>query len=84
MIKLKQKKPDIIIYTYPDHQPSDRVRQYLSQKMIKYKEINIRDNYDPVAKHVLKIGRLEIPVVKINNFIVMGDDIEMIEALINA
>jgi len=69
----------IKIYTTSTCPYCDLVKEHLDEKKLKYEELNIESNEDLAKEMVKKSGQMGVPVVEINNKIIVGFNKEEID-----
>ena len=69
----------IKIYTTSTCPYCDLVKEHLDEKKLKYEELNIESNEDLAKEMVKKSGQMGVPVVEINNKIIVGVNKEEID-----
>ncbi|GAE86961.1 glutaredoxin family protein [Acetivibrio straminisolvens] len=73
---------DVIVYTTPTCPWCTRVKEYLDQKGVEYREINVASDRNAAMEMIQKSGQRGVPVVDINGNIVVGFDQGRIDSLI--
>jgi glutaredoxin-like YruB-family protein len=63
---------DITVYTTPTCPWCTRVKDYLNQKEVRFKEINVASDSAGAMEMIRKSGQRGVPVVDINGNIVIG------------
>lgn len=72
----------VIIYTTPTCVYCNTLKQYLEEKNIKYKEIDVSQDEKELEKMVAISGQMGVPVVDIDGNIVIGFDRPKIDQLL--
>ena len=82
MDEITQTPKKIIIYSTPTCGYCHKLKDYLTEKSIAFESIDV--SADDAAKHaaIEKSGQLGVPVTDIDGKIVVGFDIEAIDALL--
>jgi glutaredoxin 3 len=62
----------LVIYSTPTCPYCKRAKEYLSQKGISYTEHNVAADRDAAREMVKKSGQLGVPVIIINNKVIVG------------
>ncbi len=70
---------EIIIYTTPTCPYCKQVKDYLSEKDIKYKEVDVSVDSDKAQEMIDKSGQMGVPVLDIEGEIIVGFDKEKID-----
>lgn len=74
---------DITVYTTPTCPWCTRVKDYLNQKEVEYKEINVATDQSGAMEMVQKSGQRGVPVLDIDGNIVVGFDQTTIDKLLS-
>lgn len=74
---------DVTVYSTPTCPWCTRVKDYLSYKEIKFKEINVAEDRNGAMEMVQKSGQRGVPVVEINGNIVVGFNQTEIDKLLS-
>ncbi|OGZ64748.1 MAG: NrdH-redoxin [Candidatus Staskawiczbacteria bacterium RIFCSPLOWO2_01_FULL_40_39] len=72
----------VIIYSTPTCVYCNSLKQYLTDKNIAYKEIDVSQNEQELEKMVAISGQMGVPVVDIDGNIVIGFDKVKIDELL--
>jgi glutaredoxin 3 len=59
-----------------------RVKEYLSQKNIKYTEYNVSRDTDKAREMIKKSGQMGVPVIMIDEQVVVGFNHQLIDKLL--
>jgi len=62
----------VIVYTAPNCPWCDRVKEFLKENKIKFKEINVAENFEAAQEMMRKSGQMGVPVIDIDGEIVVG------------
>ncbi|HOM03675.1 MAG TPA: Uxx-star family glutaredoxin-like (seleno)protein [Acetivibrio sp.] len=73
---------DVIVYTTPTCPWCTRVKEYLDEKGVSYREINVASDRNAAMEMIRKSGQRGVPVVDIGGNIVVGFDQGKIDSLI--
>ncbi|ABN51474.1 MAG TPA: NrdH-redoxin [Hungateiclostridium thermocellum] len=73
---------DVIVYTTPTCPWCTRVKEYLDQKGVQYREVNVAADRNAAMEMIRKSGQRGVPVVDIDGNIVVGFDQGKIDSLI--
>lgn len=71
--------PTVKIYTTPTCQWCKKTKEFLTQKKIKYAEVNVADDPKAAQEVIKKSGQMGVPVLDIDGTIIVGFDPEKIE-----
>lgn len=73
---------DVTVYTTPTCPWCTRVKDYLNQKDVQYREINVASDRNGAMEMIQKSGQRGVPVVDIGGNIIVGFDQGKIDSLI--
>jgi glutaredoxin-like YruB-family protein len=75
-------EPKIVIFTTPTCVFCRKAKEYFLSRRLKFKEIDV--SKDPAAAQdmVRRSGQMGVPVILINNHVVVGFDVAKIERLL--
>ncbi|HHV29951.1 glutaredoxin family protein [Acetivibrio mesophilus] len=73
---------DVIVYTTPTCPWCTRVKEYLNQNDVQYREVNVASDRNAAMEMIQKSGQRGVPVVEIDGNIVVGFDQAKIDSLI--
>ena len=73
----------VIIYSTPTCVYCGALKQYLAEKNIQYKEIDVSQDEQQLEKMIAISGQMGVPVVEIEDNVVIGFDKEKIDELLN-
>ena len=73
----------ITIYSTPSCVYCNSLKKYLSEKGIKYEEVDVSQNQKGLEKMVNISGQMGVPVIEIDDNIVVGFDKQKIDELLN-
>jgi len=59
-------------------------KEYLDQKGIPYKDINVQDDDEAAAEMIRKSGQMGVPVLDINGKIIVGFDRGAVDEALNS
>ena len=74
---------NITVYTTPTWPHCIHVKEFLSQKGVKYKELNVAENNDARSEMIKKTGRMAVPTVTMGDRVVVGFDRSELEKLLS-
>ncbi|MGE5558013.1 MAG: glutaredoxin family protein [Bacillota bacterium] len=74
--------PEVTVYTTPACPWCNRVKSYLSDKGISYREIDVAAEPEQARRMVEKTGQRTVPVIEIGDDVVIGFDRERLEELL--
>lgn len=79
-------KPDkkVIVFTSPSCSWCTRVKQYLKQQRIRFREVDVSKDSKAAEDMVRKTGQQGVPVILINGRPVVGFDKAKIDRLLSA
>ena len=60
-----------------------KVKEFLKEHKIKYQEINVQENQEAAKEMIEKSGQMGVPVLEINNEIIVGFDEPRIKKALN-
>ena len=72
--KMTSKKLNVTIYTTQTCPYCQMAKEFLKEKKIKFKEINVGKDYKAAQEMVRKSGQMGVPVIDINGQIIVGFD----------
>jgi glutaredoxin-like YruB-family protein len=78
-----EKRLSVIVFTTPTCSWCKKVKTYLKEKQIRYKEVDVSRDQRAMKDMVRKSGQMGVPQLWINNRPVVGFDKAKIERLIN-
>lgn len=78
-----EKRLSVIVFTTPTCSWCKKVKTYLKEKQIRYKEVDVSRDQRAMKDMVKKSGQMGVPQLWINNRPVVGFDKAKIERLIN-
>jgi glutaredoxin-like YruB-family protein len=73
----------ITIYSTPNCVYCNNLKKYLSEKNIEFKEIDVSKDEKELEKMISISGQMGVPVVDIDNNIIIGFDRAKIDELLN-
>lgn len=74
---------DVIVYTTPTCPWCTRVKDYLKNKEVRFKEVNVAEDRNGAMEMVQKSGQRGVPVVDINGSIIVGFNQPEIDKLLS-
>ncbi len=72
----------VIIYSTPTWPWCKKAKEYLSQRGIYYAEHNVAENKDAAKEMISKSGQMSVPVISIDNEIVVGFNQSKLDSLL--
>ncbi len=78
-----EKRLSVIVFTTPTCSWCKKVKTYLKEKQIRYKEVDVSRDQRAMKDMVRKSGQMGVPQLWINNRPVVGFDKAKIDRLIN-
>lgn len=75
---MEEKK--ITVYSTPTCPWCKKLKAYLSDKKIEFKDVDVGSDQDAAQEMIKKSGQMGVPVVDINGKIIVGFDQQAIEA----
>ena len=72
----------VVIYSTPTCPYCKRAKDYLSQKEIPYTDINVAQDKDAAKEMIQKSGQMGVPVITIDNEVVVGFNQSMLDGLL--
>ena len=72
--------PEIKVYSTPTCPWCHRVKEFLTEKGIKFKDIDVSQDQKAYKEIVDKSGQMGVPQIEINGKVIVGFDQEAIEA----
>lgn len=79
---LEKNKSNIIVYTAPGCVYCHNLKSYLKEQNVIFDEIDVTKNMSVADDIIKKTGQLAVPVVEINNEIIIGFDKEKLRGLL--
>ena len=73
----------VVIYSTPTCPYCKRAKDYLSQKGIAYTDINVAQDREKANEMIQKSGQMGVPVIVIDNDIVVGFDQATLDKLLS-
>lgn len=77
-----EKRLSVIVFTTPTCSWCRKVKSYLKEKQIRYKEVDVSKDERAMRDMVKKSGQMGVPQLWINNRPVVGFDKDKIERLL--
>lgn len=74
---------NVTVYTTPSWPHCTHVKEFLSQKGVKYRELNVAENEAARSEMIRKTGRMAVPTIKVGEQVVVGFDRNQLERLLN-
>ena len=72
----------VIIYSTPTCVYCKTLKEYLASKNIPYKEVDVSENEKELEKMVAISGQMGVPVVEIDDNVIVGFDREKIDEIL--
>ncbi len=72
----------VVIYSTPTWPWCKRAKEYLSQKGISYIEHNVAENKDAAKEMIRKSGQMGVPVISIDDEVVVGFNQSKLDSLL--
>ena len=72
----------VTIYSTPTCVYCKTLKEYLTEKGIKYQEIDVSENEKELEKMVAISGQMGVPVIEINGDVVVGFDRQKIDEIL--
>lgn len=82
MEKIMEKRLSVIVFTTPTCSWCRKVKSYLKEKQIRFKEVDVSRDEHAMRDMVRKSGQMGVPQLWINNRPVVGFDKDKIERLL--
>ncbi|RMD93036.1 MAG: NrdH-redoxin [Calditrichaeota bacterium] len=83
-MKQEKKQHRVIVFTTPTCRYCRAVKQYLQQKRVRFKEVDVSRNQAAARDMVRRTGQMGVPVVLIDNRPIVGFDRNKIDRLLNS
>lgn len=74
-----KKQHEVIVYSTTTCPWCVRAKEYFDSKKIKYKDLNVGIDAKARAEMVQKSGQMGVPVIQIDNYVIVGFDQAAIE-----
>ncbi len=74
----------VIVYTTPTCHFCGAVKEYLTEKKVAYKEINVQADAQAADDMIRKSGQMGVPVIDIDDQIVVGFNKPKLDELLTA
>lgn len=74
----------VIVYTTPTCHFCNAVKEYLTEKKVEYKEINVQADAQAADEMIKKSGQMGVPVIDIDDQIVIGFNKPKLDELLAA
>ena len=74
----------VVIYSTPTWPYCKRAKEYLSRKGIFYLEYNVAENMDAAKEMIRKTGQMGVPVITINDEVVVGFNQILLDKLLSS
>ena len=75
--------PDVLIYTTTTCPWCHKAMDFLKANKIKFTEVNVQENPDRADEVVEKSGQMGVPVIDIDNQIIIGYNESALKKLLN-
>jgi len=72
----------VIVYSTPSCPFCHSLKEYLKEKNISFKEIDVSENEEKLQEMIKKSGQMGVPVLEIDNNIIVGFDKEKIDKIL--
>ena len=72
------KSSEVIVYSTPSCPYCKMAKEFLAQKKVPFKEIDVSEDQDAAFAMIKKSGQMGVPVIEIGNKIIVGFDKEAI------
>ena len=73
----------VTIYSTPTCPYCKRAKEYFSQKEIPYTDINVAQDRDAAKEMIQKSGQMGVPVITIDNEIIVGFNQTLVDKLLS-
>ncbi len=73
----------VVIYSTPTCPWCKRAKEYFSQKDIPYLEYNVAENKEAASDMINKTGQMGVPVISINDEVVVGFNQSKLDSLLS-
>ncbi len=73
----------VVIYSTPTCPYCKRAKDYLSRKGIPYTDINVAEDREKAKEMIQKSGQMGVPVITINNEVVVGFNQTLLDKLLS-
>ena len=73
----------VVIYSTPTCPYCKRAKDYLSRKGIPYTDINVAQDREKTKEMIQKSGQLGVPVITIDNEVVLGFNESLLDKLLS-
>ncbi len=73
----------VVIYSTPTCPYCHRVKEYLSRKGIPYTDINVAQDREKAKEMIQKSGQMGVPVITIDNEVVVGFNQTLLDKLLS-
>lgn len=73
----------VIIYSTPTCVYCNTLKEYLNSKKIEFKELDVSKDEKELEKMVAISGQMGVPVIDIDNNIIIGFDKQKVDELLN-
>ena len=74
---------EVVIYSTPTCPYCKRAKDYLTRRGIPYTDINVAQNREKAKEMIQKSGQMGVPVITIDNEIVVGFNQALLEKLLS-
>ncbi len=69
---MEKRQPKVVVFTTPSCPWCRRVKRYLKQRGIKFKDIDVSKDPHAARDMVRRTGQQGVPVILINNYPIVG------------
>ena len=76
---MSSKKPKIIVYSSPSCPFCQMAKAYFEQEGLEFEEIDVSENPEKAKEMVEKSGQTGVPVIEIDDEIIVGFDLPKIQ-----
>ncbi len=73
----------VVIYTTPTCPYCHRAKEYLSRKGVPYTDINVAQDREKAKEMIQKSGQMSVPVITINDEIIVGFNQTLLDKLLS-
>ncbi len=78
-----QNKAEVLVYSTPTCPYCTMVKQYLQQKNVPFRDIDVSQNWEQAQEMISKSGQQGVPQLEINGQMVLGFNIPRINQLLS-
>lgn len=77
-----KKSNKVIVYSTPTCPFCVMAKEYLSEKGVQYEDVNVATDHERAREMVEKSGQMGVPVIEIDNNIVVGFQPQVFDSLL--